>query len=215
MSQSPSESEILVRPLRLHEISRAIAIHQAAFPGFFLTFLGPEFLNLLYRFYVTGPTEIALAAFYRDQIAGTLLGTTQPQKFYRRLATKYAWRFALAALRPFLQKPTILPHLIRGLIYRGDHPDFEKGGALLASICADVRFQHKGVGRCLVTAFEREVLRRGARFAYLATDRDHNEKTRLFYERIGWINTTEFTTQEGRAMVVFCKFFKGSGTCSI
>jgi GNAT superfamily N-acetyltransferase len=196
--------------LRLVEIPRAVAIHRAAFPEFFLTFLGPDFLTLLYRFYVTGITEIAFAALYRDQIVGTLLGTTQPQKFYRRLAIKYAWRFALAALKPFLQRPAILPRLIRGLIYRGDHPDFEQGGALLASICVDVPSQHRGVGSALVIAFEREVLRRGAKFAYLATDRDQNEKTLLFYKRLGWMPTGEFATREGRAMVVCCKFFEGS-----
>lgn len=205
MSQRLLEFELLVRPLRLDEISRAVAIHKAAFPEFFLTFLGNDFLKLLYRSYITGTEEVAFAALYREQIIGTLLGTTHPEKFYRRLVIKYAWQFALAALKPFLRKPAILPRLIRALVYQGDHPDLENGGALLASICVDVPFQHRGIGRYLVTAFEREVFRQGARFAYLITDRDHNEGTRLFYERLGWIAADEFTTGAGRSMIVCSK----------
>lgn len=207
------ETDVLVRPLRLHEISRAVAIHKAAFPEFFLTFLGPDFLKLLYKFYITGTDEVAFAALYHEQIIGTLLGTTQPQKFYRRLATKYAWRFALAAFKPFFKKPAILPRLIRALIYRGDSPDFDNDGALLSSICVDVPFQQRGIGRYLVKAFEREIFQQGVRFAYLITDRDHNERTRLFYEKLGWAAADKFTTREGRAMIVCCKFLEGSGTC--
>jgi GNAT superfamily N-acetyltransferase len=199
-------NEILVRPLRAEDIEPAVAIHASAFPDYFLTFLGRDFLKLLYRFYVKGETEIALALLYRDQLAGTLLGTMQPQQFYRRLATRNFLPFALAAFKPFLKRPAILPRLVRALTYRGDAPPLAAGGALLASICVDVPWQNQGLGRYLVAAFEKEIFQRGASFGYLITDRLGNDKTLAFYQKTGWQEMHAFTTPQGRAMVVLGKF---------
>lgn len=205
MAEKLAESELIIRPLGLNEISHAVAIHAAAFPNFFLTILGNNFLELLYRFYVTGESEVALAILYQGQVIGSALGTTQPQQFYRRLAIKNSWQFALAALKPFLKKPAILPRLLRALIYRGDYPSLGTDGALLASICVDPLFQNKGVGQNLLAAFEKEVFRRGAAFIYLIAERD-NQKVRNFYEKSGWAAMEQFTTKEGRNMLVYCKF---------
>lgn len=196
-----NRAKILIRPLQLGEIPLAVAIHEAAFPDFFLTFLGPDFLKLLYRFYIVGGSEIALAGLYRGRLIATLLGTTQPQRFYKRLATRYAFRFALATLKPLLKRPSILPRLLRALFYRGDAPTFAEGGALLASICANL-----GLGPELVAAFEAEAFWRGAKYVYLTMDRDNNENTQAFYGKLGWEAHSEFITPEGRAMLVYCKF---------
>lgn len=205
MAEKLKESELIIRPLGLNEISRAVAVHTAAFPNFFLTILGNNFLELLYRFYVTGESEVALAVLHQGQVIGSALGTSQPQQFYRRLAVKNSWQFALAAFKPFLKKPAILPRLLRALVYRGDYPPLGTDGALLASICVDPLFQNKGVGQNLLAAFEKEVFRRGATFIYLVTERN-NQKVRNFYEKLGWSVTERFTTREGRNMVVYCKF---------
>lgn len=199
-------SQLSIRPLHRSEIVAAVAIHEASFPDFFLTFLGPDFLKLLYRFYIVGESEIALAGVYRGKLVATLLGTSQPQKFYKRMATRYAFRFAVAALKPFSKRPSILPRLLRALFYRGGCPSFAEGGALLASICVDLPFQNLKIGAHLVAAFEKEVFGRGAKYAYLTTERDNNSKTRAFYEKLGWTATSEFTTPEGRVMLAYYKF---------
>lgn len=191
---------LTIRPLKLSEIPRAVAIHQAAFPGFFLTFLGPDFLKLLYSFYVQGETEVALVGEYKGQVIGTLLGTTQPQGFYKRLAKRYFLRFAWASLKPLLQQPAIFPRLVRALFYRGDAPLSATGGALLASVCLDPGLQSKGIGKKMVAAFESEMWKQGAKFVYLTTDLDNNQATQRFYEKIGWSIESKFTTPEGRLM---------------
>jgi GNAT superfamily N-acetyltransferase len=178
----------------------AVAIHQRAFKDFFLTFLGPSFLRLLYRFYVYGETEIAIAGEHNGRLIATLLGTRQPEGFYRRLTRKYSFMFACASLIPLLKRPTIFPRLIRALLYRGDTPSQSVGGALLASVCVDPMFEGRGVGKKLVTAFECEMWKRRAKFVYLTTDHDNNMATHNFYETLGWSVGAEFTTHEARPM---------------
>jgi GNAT superfamily N-acetyltransferase len=201
-----SYQEFFIRQLKAEDIDRAIVVHAAAFPDFFLTFLGQDFLKLLYRFYIAGDEEIALAGIYLGKLAGTLLGTTRPRQFYRRLANKYFWQFALASLWPFIKQPTILPRLMRALTYRGDYPPLDEGGALLASICVDIPLQNRGFGKYLLSSFEEEIFRRGCKFGYLITDRLNNDKTINFYKKNGWEETHAFTTPQGRQMLILCKF---------
>lgn len=200
-----SSHNIIVRSLELSDISQAVGIHQAAFPNFFLTFLGPDFLKLLYTFYAKGCTEIALAGTYHGQVVGTLLGTTQPVGFYKRLVTRHFFPFAWTSIRPLLRKPSIFPRLMRALCYRGDTPPIVGKGTLLASICTEPAFQGRGVGRQLVTVFESKAWAAGAQFVYLTTDRNNNQTTRRFYENLGWSVEAEFVTLEGRPMVQYRK----------
>lgn len=157
-------------------------------------------MKLLYSFYVQGETEVALVGEYKGQVIATLLGTTQPHGFYKRLAKRYFLRFAWASLKPLLQQPAIFPRLVRALFYRGDVPLSATGGALLASVCLDPGLQSKGIGKKMVAAFESEMWKRGAKFAYLTTDLDNNQNTQRFYEKIGWSIESEFSTPEGRLM---------------
>lgn len=199
------DSQLNIRPLRLDEIELAVEIHQKAFPGFFLSFLGPNFLGLLYRFYVQGATEVALTAEYEGEINGTLIGTVDPRGFYMRLARRHFLPFAAASLRPLLRRPQILPRLLRALLYKGDAPSSIKGGALLASVCVNPDCQGKGTGSRLLAAFESEMWRRGAGFIYLTTDFANNTSTKVFYEKSGWTIESEFTTPEGRPMLRYWK----------
>ena len=109
-------------------------------------------------------------------------------------------RFAWASLKPLLQQPAIFPRLVRALFYRGDAPLSATGSALLASVCLDPGLQSKGLGKKMVAAFESEMWKRGAKFAYLTTDLDNNQDTQRFYEKIGWSIESEFSTPEGRLM---------------
>jgi ribosomal protein S18 acetylase RimI-like enzyme len=192
--------ELSIGQLRLAEIPSAVRIHQAAFDSFFLTFLGADFLELLYHFYTTGRTEVALAGELGGRIIGTVIGTTQPLGFYARLAKYHFVPFAYACVRPLIQRPRIFPRLVRALLYRGDAPRFSASGALLASICVDPAFQGRGLGRKLLAAFESEMWKRRAEFVYLITDRENNHATVSFYERLGWTVESEFLNPERRAL---------------
>lgn len=198
-------AKLFTRPLMLDEVSKAVSLHMDSFPSFFLTFLGEPFLKILYRFYIQGSTEIALAGEHNGQIVALLLGTTQPRGFYRRLATKHFYLFALACFKPVIQRPAIVPRLIRALFYRGDCPDIEDSVALLASICVDPDFQRMDIGQKLLIAFEYELWKKGTGSVYLVTDRYDNESVLKFYKKNGWNIDTEYYSPEGRALRRYMK----------
>ncbi len=198
-----------IRALRLSDVPEAVEVHRAAFPDFFLTFLGTDFLKLLYRFYVAGDTEIALAAECNGRIHGALIGSTEPKGFYKRLAIRHFLSFAWAGMRPLLKRPIIFPRLIRALSYRGDAPPCGEQGALLASVCVEPTQQKKGIGVQLVKRFEREAWKRGCKFVYLSTDRDDDQGSGGFYRNLGWTVEAEFATPEGRVMQRYQKMAPG------
>ena len=68
------------------------------------------------------------------------------------------------------------------------------------SIAVHPEFQGRGVGTQLVEAFCQELAERGAPAVCLTTDRDNNEATNQFYQRLNFKLARSFITPEGRAM---------------
>lgn len=60
--------------------------------------------------------------------------------------------------------------------------------------------QGQRVGQALVLAFLEEASLRGLRQVDLTTDRDANDSTNRFYQRLGFACERTYTTPEGRAM---------------
>ena len=201
-----------MRPLKPTDIAEAVELHMAAFPDFFLTFLGPAFLRLLYRFYAADESAVALAGEVDGQIIATVLGTSRPRNFYRRMAQRHFAPFAWACLKPLLRRPAILRRLVRALVYRGDPPLTSQNGALLASICVDPKSRGSGVGNAMLVAFEREMWQRNADFVYLLTDRDENLAVQGFYTKNGWSVEAEFATPEGRNIRRYWKWRPNEGS---
>jgi ribosomal protein S18 acetylase RimI-like enzyme len=206
MNEETSLAPFEARPLKPIDLAKAVELHMAAFPDFFLTFLGPAFLRLLYGFYAADEHAVALAGERDGQIIATVLGTSRPENFYKRMAQKHFVLFAWACFKPLLRRPAILPRLVRALLYRGDPPLASENGALLASICVDPNSRGSGIGNAMLMAFEREMWQRNAAFVYLTTDRDENQAVQGFYGKQGWSLQAEFTTPEGRRMQRYWKW---------
>ena len=68
------------------------------------------------------------------------------------------------------------------------------------SIAVAPEFQGHGIGKQLVETFCQELAARGEPAVCLTTDRDHNEATNQFYQRLGFELARTFITPEGRAM---------------
>ncbi|MBK9137235.1 MAG: hypothetical protein IPM17_00440 [Verrucomicrobia bacterium] len=72
-----------IRPLRTEDLVRVCAIHEAAFPGFFLTFLGSAFLAEFYGAFLREEQGIALVAVEQGghRVIGAVAGPLVPRGF--------------------------------------------------------------------------------------------------------------------------------------
>lgn len=181
------------------DIDQLVCIHSRSFPNFFLTFLGPRFLYLLYRNIALDPEGILFVVEVEDDIAGFVAGVTRQTGFYRRLIRRQKWAFAWAALGATLRRPTIIPRLWRALRRPNDATE-SAAEACLMSIAVSLEFQGRGIGKQLVEAFCQELAARGEPAVCLTTDRDDNEAVNRFYQRLNFQLARSFITPEGRAM---------------
>src|SRR5438270_10763629 len=100
-----------VRPMRREDLDAVVAIHLAAFPNFFLTFLGPRFLRVFYGAVMRD--GIALVATVDDRVAGFVAGMLDSKSFYRRLLfTRFA-HVAIAILPVVIRRPSTAVRVLR------------------------------------------------------------------------------------------------------
>jgi glycosyltransferase involved in cell wall biosynthesis/GNAT superfamily N-acetyltransferase len=206
------ESKLVVRPMQPSDVSGAAQLHLEAFPGFFLSALGPAFLREFYRAHLWDAACISQVAVdgATGKLVGVVVGTVEPHGFYSRLA-KHRWhRFAIPAGLHCIRRPRSIRRVVRGLRYRG-HAHGAGGGALLSSICVSPTVQGQGVGARLIGAWSDAASLKGASAAYLTTDALKNDATIGFYLGQGWSDAAEFETPEGRRMKVFQKTLVVSG----
>ena len=188
-----------LRPVTQMDALACAEIHLCAFPGFFLTFLGTDFLCELYTAIACDPSGIGFVAEEHGRILGFVVGTSQPSGFYSRLLRSRMWHFGWTSLVPFLKKPQILPRLLRAFTMPGQKTCVPNCGTLM-SIAVLPQTQGKGVGLRLVNAFLGEAERRGLQYVNLTTDLLDNECANRFYQKLGFSLLRSYTTPEGRQM---------------
>lgn len=185
------------------DIPGMVRVHLASFPNFFLTFMGPRFLELLYREIAREPGNVSLVSVAEDgRIIGFAVGVGNQVGLYKRLASKRWVAFALASLRSAIRNPFVIPRLLRAFNY----PSLASAAScpgLLMSIAVDPGAKGRGVGKDLVRRFLLEMRTMGIDRVCLTTDRDDNEHTNGFYRRCGFTLAREFRTPEGRWMNEF------------
>jgi GNAT superfamily N-acetyltransferase len=182
------------------DVRKLARLHRRAFPGFFLSQLGEPFLVQFYRGFIDDPTAVvAIERDERGDPVGVVVGTTEPQGFFRRLLRRRLLGFGWAALQGAVRRPSAVPRLLRAVRYRGDAPAGAEG-ALLSSICVDPRARANGVGGRLLTAWSERAAALGATSAYLLTDAEGNDAVNRFYANHGWVRHDRVTTPEGRVL---------------
>lgn len=188
------------------DLEHMVAVHMAAFPGFFLTQLGAAFLHELYRGFIRDPKGICLVAERHDEVLGFLAGTNDPEGFFFCMLRRRWWRFSLASVPVLWRAPlSVGRRLISAIWYRGDRPESVLNGALLSSIAVRPDLAGSGVGRALVAAFFEVVQGVGGEYVYLVTDRDGNDATNKFYEKMGFEVESSFQKRPGRWMSRYIK----------
>lgn len=179
-----------IRPAQPDDLEQLVRVHIQAFPGFFLTLMGPRFLRLLYGGFLNHPSGISLVACVRGEsskILGFVVGTTQPQGFFLQLLKQRWLAFGLASLWPLLKRPNLVfVKLWSALFYRGESLPDQPQAALLSSLGVQPAAQGQQIGQQLVNAFLAHAQTAGAPAVYLTTDQSDNAKANHFYTRLGF-----------------------------
>jgi ribosomal protein S18 acetylase RimI-like enzyme len=189
----------MIIPMQAIHIGEVVNVHLHSFEGFFLSFLGSQFLRLYYESIVDYPGGVGYVYLEDRCVMGFVCGMVGPSRFYRYLIRTRWWRFAVAALGAALRRPSIIPRLFRALLYPGQTSRREDT-ATLTSIAVDPATKGEGVGAKLVAAFLEDMRGRGVTRVDLTTDRCGNDEVNAFYQKQGFRCERTFTTPEGREM---------------
>lgn len=186
-------------PMAHSFVEKAVDIHLRAFQGFFLSYLGKNFLEEFYEGVIEDPTGIAYVVTDNQALVGFVAGSSRPKGFFGRLLKKRWFKFGFAALPALLSNPRIFPRLLRAVSMPNQELPHPNCGTLL-SIAVDPERQGGGVGTMLVDAFLAESKARGLDAVNLTTDAVDNDKVNFFYEKMGFSLHRNYMTPEGRSM---------------
>lgn len=180
-----------VRAATADDIPAIAAVHAEAFPGFFLSLLGPGFLRAYYRAVLRFDGGRLYVAADAGRIVGFVAGFIDPARFYaamKRNPWKFAWPLAVGLVRrPWLVGRAVARVAAVVVHGRAAGDRAEAGSrAELSSLAVRPSSQGKGIGRRLVQTFLESARRTPAAVVSLTTDARRNDDVNAFYERFGF-----------------------------
>lgn len=191
-----------VGPAEIHDV---VALHVAAFAGFYLTALGPGFLKQYYRKVIEYPGGLCLGAFDGAQLLGAVAGFINPPKFYASLRADRL-QLAFTALPALAADPRKAARFLRNYRSAGIAARLHsrEATAELASLGVHPTFAGRGIGERLVRLFISEARECGALTVTLTTDANENDAVNHFYQKLGFHLERHFEPQPGRVLNEYC-----------
>jgi ribosomal protein S18 acetylase RimI-like enzyme len=183
------------------DLDAIVALHILAFPGFFMTQLGPSFLRVYYQSVLDYSGGILLTESDQNGCIGFVAGFVDPASFYQTLRRRRV-KLALAAAVRVVTHPHRLVTLLRNYRRAGEaekrtsHPAV----AELSSLAVRPDAAGRGVGRRLVGEFLSAATSRGAKRVVLTTDANNNDPVNRFYQKLGFECIRTFEPRRGRVL---------------
>lgn len=182
------------------ECIRSIAeLHKRAFPTFFLTQLGMQFLCTLYSGYIEDEDSGIIIAEEEKKIVGFIAYSNDYPRFYKGLIKNHLLKFAFSSVGAALRHPTFIKRLLDAF-KKSDSVLKEEKYVELASICVDPTKESKGVGSALINHLKGIVDFNKFAYINLETDANNNDGVNRFYRKNGFELVRTFTTNQGRRM---------------
>src|SRR5262245_53541089 len=141
-----------IRPASTADARSAAELHKAGFPGFFLTLLGVDFLDLFYGAVLEDPGGILLVAHENAQMIGFVAGVTNTSDFYRRLAKRQFGRLILCLGGTICRRPGIVWRVAKKSMHALSGGSSQSQASLM-SIAVLEKWRRKGIGASLVKSF--------------------------------------------------------------
>lgn len=150
-----------IRKANIQDVDNIVAIHNHAFPNFFLTTLGNRFLRLYYKCMCNCKDALTLCAIDEDTLVGFSSTALKSEGFNTKLIKQNSVIFVKEAIKILFTKPTALVRLVKNFTKKSS--DMEDNGdyAELFSIGVSPLCQGKGVGSLLLSSNERMIREMG------------------------------------------------------
>ena len=197
---------IEIRKAKTSDVDSIVAIHNQAFPNFFLTTLGNRFLRLYYKCMCNSRDAVTLCAIDEGTLVGFSSTALKSAGFNTKLIKQNSVIFVMEAIKLLFTKPTALVRLVKNFTKKSS--DMEDNGdyAELFSIGVLPLCQGKDVGSLLLSRNERMIREMGGgKRLSLTTDKNNNESAIAFYQRNGYKVLYEFKAYPDREMYRFIK----------
>ena len=197
-----------IRFVKKEDINRIVEIHIRAFPGFFLTSLGNDFLKKYYNYILEYEKSIFLIVEEDGLSVGFVAGFLDPRFFYSILKNQKL-SLGISILKIFFKKPWIIFQILQRYKQLVKfQTQRENNSVELASLAVDPDYSGRGLGKLLIKKFLEVSKEKAATFVYLTTDTFNNEKVNNFYKNLGFKLYKMFSTPSGRIMNEYRYFFE-------
>ena len=180
-------------------ITKISELHIKAFPHFFLTQLGIQFLKALYNGYMEDKESGIIVAEDKGGLLGFIAYSKDYSGFYKRLIHDHLMKFAFCSLKAAIRQPLLIKRLL-GAFKKSESVEKRENYVELASICVDPQIKDKGIGTALIEHLKSIVDFNKYAFINLETDAINNDSVNRFYINNGFVLARQFTTTEGRKM---------------
>jgi ribosomal protein S18 acetylase RimI-like enzyme len=189
----PSPATITLRLGTVRDAGWVAALHASQISEGFLSFLGPRFLEHLYRRIALFEHSFLLVAQSEGGPAGFIAGSTDVSGLYRSFLWHDGVKAALGVAGRLLAGWRRVIETLR----HGSAGGTGVGrGAELLAVAVDSSQQGRGEGRQLVGAFLDEVGNRGLKAAHVVVGADNAGAVSL-YERAGFVTVDRFELHPG------------------
>lgn len=187
------------------DVKSIVAIHNQAFPNFFLTRLGYSFLYLYYKSMCECEGAVTLCALEDGKVIGFSTTAIKSAGFNTQLIKDNFAGFLWVALKLFFTRPMSLVHLLKNMSKTNNDVEDKGEYSELFSIGVSPDCQGKGIGSKLLIETESILASKGVRKNSLTTDKYDNDATIAFYNRNGYEVLYEFTAYPNREMIRYIK----------
>ncbi|PQF21034.1 GNAT family N-acetyltransferase [Enterococcus mundtii] len=188
-----------------------VNIHLVAFEKFFLTFMGKDFLKLMYLSYTEYDNSGILVAIQEDKPIGFLAYSGDMSGLYKYMIRKRLFLFGIYSFVALVKKPKIFMRLLRSFLKPSETKRREKY-VELASIGVNPKFKSSGVGSTLIDNLKNNIAFSQYSYIALETDAVNNALANDFYKKNGFILVRSYSTNEGRLMNEYRFYMESENT---
>lgn len=191
---------ISIKKTTINDIDAIVSVHEAAFPSFFLTQLGPAFLHLYYKSVMNNKDGVLLVCVMDGKIIGLCAGTVLSSGFNKRLIKANLFQFGWESIKILFTKPKSLVHLMKNMSKEDSSVGDDGKYAELLSLAVHPKAQRSGAGKAMILELEKVIKEKGGGRLSLTTDYEDNDKTVGFYKSLGYEPWYDFVTYPDRRM---------------